>query len=62
MKQRKGDRAILTKRPMRVTSIRLDPELTNLWQLAADMEAISQSDFLRRALCERAQRILGGKS
>jgi uncharacterized protein (DUF1778 family) len=43
-------------------ALRLPRELRELWHDAAMHEEISQSDFLRRAIKERAQRVIRPKS
>jgi hypothetical protein len=53
MKRRK-----YTARAKVLRSIRLAKTQLNVWAAAAAKEEISQSEFLRRALTERAQRIL----
>ncbi len=47
-----------TKRPMELTSVRLPQRDYELWKLASAREEISQSEFLRIALRERAVQIL----
>jgi hypothetical protein len=50
-----------TKKPMVAIALRLPCSLRELWHNAALREEISQSDFLRRSIEERAARILMGK-
>ena len=47
-----------TKRPLVTTSVRLDKRERDLMYLAALREGISQSDFLRASVRERAERII----
>lgn len=47
-----------TKTPMVLTSVRLPQRDYELWKLASAREEISQSEFLRIALRERAVQIL----
>jgi uncharacterized protein (DUF1778 family) len=47
-----------TKKPMVPIALRLPCALRELWHSAAAREEISQSDFLRRAIEERATRVL----
>ena len=49
---------ILTKRAMEYRSFRLAARDVDLWRTAAAREEISQSEFLRQALRERARRVL----
>jgi hypothetical protein len=49
---------ILTRRAMVYRSFRLLHKDVELWQSAALVEQISQSEFLRRAIRQRAERIL----
>ena len=48
----------LTKEPMQLTSVRVPAKDKQAWQKAATQEGISQSEFLRIALRERAVQIL----
>ena len=47
-----------TKRPMTAIALRLPRALRDLWHTAAEREEISQSEFFRKAIEERALRIL----
>src|SRR5215510_1321789 len=49
---------ILTKEPMRLTSVRVPRREAELWLVAAGREKISRSEFLRRAINDRAKKIL----
>lgn len=48
----------LTKRAMILCSNRLPLKHKELWQAAASLEGISQSEFLRNAIRDRSTRIL----
>ena len=48
----------LTKRAMVMTTVRIPVGLITLARAAAAKEEISQSEFLRRALRDRAKRVL----
>lgn len=48
----------LTARPMKFTSLRFPETIDRLILEAAAMEGISRSEFIRRAMKERAERIL----
>jgi hypothetical protein len=50
-----------TKRPMAAIALRLPYNLRELWHAAALREEISQSEFFRKAIEERALRVLAGK-
>ena len=43
---------------MQPDSVRLFPSDRRLWLLATEREGITRSEFLRRAIRERAQKIL----
>jgi hypothetical protein len=47
-----------TKRRMTAIALRLPCALRDLWHTAALREEISQSEFFRKAIAERALRIL----
>jgi len=47
-----------TKRPMVLSSYRVTPSDNELFKAAAGKEGISQSEFLRRAIREKASRVL----
>jgi hypothetical protein len=49
---------IFTKKPMLYKSFRLKPADAELWRVASARAEISQSEFLRLALRERARRVL----
>jgi uncharacterized protein (DUF1778 family) len=49
---------IFTKKPMSFTSLRLPQAEAELWLVAARREKISRSEFLRRAISDRAKRVL----
>jgi len=49
---------ILTKQKMAATSMRISVRDLELMQMAARRERISQSEFLRKAIRARAERIL----
>jgi len=48
----------LTKEAMRLTSVRVPRREAELWLVAAGREKISRSEFLRRAINDRAKKIL----
>jgi len=48
----------LTKRPMGFAAVRLPETDRELWFAASKVLAVSQSEFLRTALRERAERVL----
>jgi uncharacterized protein (DUF1778 family) len=50
-----------TKRPMAAIALRLPYNLRELWHAAALREEISRSEFFRKAIEERALRVLAGK-
>jgi hypothetical protein len=52
---------VFTKKRMTHVAIRMPHALRDVLRVAASREEISQSDFLRRAIEERAQRVLTGK-
>jgi uncharacterized protein (DUF1778 family) len=52
----------LTKKPQVVTTVRLLARDRDLMYLAASREGVSQSEFLRVAVRERAERVLQGAS
>jgi uncharacterized protein (DUF1778 family) len=52
----------LSKSPKTLWNVRLERRDRELLFLAASREEISQSDFLRRALRERAERVLRSES
>lgn len=56
----KHGKRILTKRAMMHMAIRIKPSQLDLLRTAAKCEEISQSDFLRKAIEDRARRILLG--
>ena len=47
-----------TKKPMRLSSVRISEGDSQLWRAAAAREEISRSDFLRRAIRDRARKVL----
>ncbi len=51
-------RRTLTKRPMVLCSVRLPARDKGLWMAAAAREGESQSEFLRKAIFDRARRVL----
>jgi hypothetical protein len=48
----------LTKRPMGFAAVRLPQTDRELWFAASKVLGVSQSEFLRTALRERAERVL----
>ena len=48
----------LTKRPMGFAAVRLPQSDRELWFAASKILGVSQSEFLRTALRERAERVL----
>ena len=52
----------LTKKPMFRGSIRIPRQDKQLWSAAAAQEQVSQSEFLRVALRERAVRVLTSRN
>ena len=54
----KRNKAVRTKKAMKITTVRLPAELINLVHAAAAEEGASQAEFLRQALRERAERVL----
>jgi hypothetical protein len=49
---------IFTKKPMSFTSLRLPQAQAELWLVAARREKISRAEFLRRAISDRAKKVL----
>ena len=49
---------IFTKRPMLCVSLRLPVVERELWRAAAAREGASQSEFFRKAIAERAKKVL----
>jgi uncharacterized protein (DUF1778 family) len=49
---------VFTKRAMQLTSLRLPVSEAELWLVAARREQISRSEFLRRAISDRAKKVL----
>lgn len=47
-----------TKRPMILSSVRIRVRDKDLWRAAAAQEEVSQSQFLREAIIDRARRVL----
>jgi len=54
-------RKVYTKRPMIPCSVRLPAKIRELWRSAAAQEEVSQSDFLRDALRDKAKSVLLGE-
>lgn len=52
----------LTKKPMRMTTLRISDRDKELYVSTAALEGISQAEFLRLAIRERAKRILRSSS
>lgn len=52
---------IYTKRPMELCSVRLPTKIKELWRAAAAQEEISQSEFLREAIRDKAKDVLLGE-
>jgi len=52
---------IYTKRPMELCSVRLPKRIKELWRAAAAQEEISQSEFLREAIRDKAKDVLLGE-
>jgi len=52
-------RRVLTRKPKLFRSFRLGGEDLKLWRRAAKMEGFSQSEFLRLALRDKGERVLG---
>ena len=56
--QRMKSKRVLTKKPLALTSVRLPSEDVEAWQAAATKLEISQSEFLRQALRDKARETL----